>query len=102
MNVTGSPCVTVLLVAFEVTAVPSGVSSYVSIIIIKEMKSLQKIPTLSLINFLLDRCCGSILSLVQNFISLCFKLVIMHSHILPCPNTKENKIGTKNKIEPQH
>ena len=35
-----------------------------------------------------------------NFISLCFKLIIIHYHTTR-PQKKGNKISTKNKIEPQ-
>ena len=43
-------------------------------------------------------CCGSILSLVE----ILFSFVSNHYHTLSYPKTKENKISTKDKIEPQH
>ena len=42
-------------------------------------------------------CCGLILSLVQ----ILFSFVQTHYHTLQYPKTKENKIWTKDKIEPQ-
>lgn len=44
------------------------------------------------------RCCGSLLSLVQIY----FPLFQTHDHTLQYPKTKENKILTKDKFEPQH
>ena len=47
-------------------------------------------------------CCGSILSLVQIFFSFVSNSLSCYYHTLPYPKTKEKKIWTKDKIEPQH
>ena len=46
-------------------------------------------------------CCGSILSLVQIFFSFVSNSLSCYYHTLPYPKTKEKKIWTKDKIEPQ-
>ena len=47
-------------------------------------------------------CCRSILSLVQIFFSFVSNSLSCYYHTLPYPKTKEKKIWTKDKIEPQH
>ena len=47
-------------------------------------------------------CCGSILSLVQIFFSFVSTSWSCYYHTLPYPKTKEKKIWTTDKIEPQH
>ena len=47
-------------------------------------------------------CCGSILSLVQIFFSFVSNSLSCYYHTLPYAKTKEKKIWTKDKIEPQH
>ena len=47
-------------------------------------------------------CCGSILSLVQIFFYFVSNSLSCYYHTLPYPKTKEKKIWTKDKIEPQH
>ena len=46
-------------------------------------------------------CCGSILSSVQFFFSFVSNSLLCYYHTLPYPKTKEKKIWTKEKIEPQ-
>ena len=47
-------------------------------------------------------CCGSIFSLVQIFFSFVSNSLSCYYHTLAYPKTKEKKIWTKDKIEPQH
>ena len=47
-------------------------------------------------------CCGSNLSLVQIFFSFVSNSLSCYYHTLPYPKTKQKKIWTKDKIEPQH
>ena len=47
-------------------------------------------------------CCGSILSLVQIFFPFVSNSLSCYYHTLPYVKTKEKKIWTKDKIEPQH